>query len=102
MLEVAANGVFYTTGLSAKFRGNHVGPVARANSYNEEKLDFTTTHLLPSPCAWWLANEDRLLLILILQQAIQLVVYHYSVFAIRSYNYSKMPLIHEMPAQKCD
>ena len=27
MLEVAANGVLYTAGLSAKFRGNHVGPV---------------------------------------------------------------------------
>ena len=32
------------------------------NSYNEEKLDFTTTHLLPRPCARLLANEDMLLL----------------------------------------
>ena len=27
MLEVVANGVLYIAGLSAKFRGNHVGPV---------------------------------------------------------------------------
>ena len=39
------------------------------NSYNEEKLDFTTTRLLPRPCARWLADEDGLLLI-VLQQAI--------------------------------
>ena len=32
------------------------------NSYNEEKLDFTT-RLLRHPCVWLLANEDRLLLI---------------------------------------
>src|SRR4051812_46224890 len=31
-------------------------------SYNEEKLDFTTTRLLPRPCARLLANKDRLLL----------------------------------------
>ena len=43
--------------------------MCRINSYNEEKLDFTTTHLLPRPCAWWLADEDMLLLI-VLQQAI--------------------------------
>ena len=29
--------------------------MCRVNSYNEEKLDFTTTRLLPSPCAWWLS-----------------------------------------------
>ena len=38
--------------------------------YNEEKLDFTTTRLLPRPCAWWIADEDMLLLI-VLQQAIR-------------------------------
>ena len=37
--------------------------ICRVNSYNEEKLDFTTTRLLPWPCARWLADEDRLLLI---------------------------------------
>ena len=42
--------------------------MCRVNSYNEEKLDFTT-HLLPHPCAQFLANEDMLLLI-VLQQAI--------------------------------
>src|SRR3954467_1382600 len=35
--------------------------MCRVNSYNEEKLDFTT-RLLPHPCAWLLAKEDRLLL----------------------------------------
>ena len=35
--------------------------MCRVNSYNEEKLDFTT-RLLPHPCARLLANEDRLLL----------------------------------------
>ena len=43
--------------------------MCRVNSYNKEKLDFTITRLLPRPCAWWLADEDKLLLI-ILQQAI--------------------------------
>ena len=43
--------------------------MCRVNSYNEEKLDFTTTRLLPRPCAWLLANEDMLSLI-VLQQAI--------------------------------
>ena len=43
--------------------------MCRVNSYNEEKLDFTTTRLLPRPCTRWLADEDRLLLI-VLQQAI--------------------------------
>ena len=43
--------------------------MCRVNSYNEEKLDFTTTRLLPRPCAWWLADEDMLLLI-VLQQDI--------------------------------
>ena len=43
--------------------------MCRVNSYNEEKLDFTTTRLLPRPCARWLADEDMLLLI-VLQQAI--------------------------------
>ena len=38
-------------------------------SYNEEKLNFTTTRPLPRPCVWWLADEDMLLLI-VLQQAI--------------------------------
>ena len=38
------------------------------NSYNEEKLDFTT-RLFPRPCARWLVDEDMLLLILVLQQA---------------------------------
>ena len=42
------------------------------DSYNEEKLDFTTTRLLPRPCAQLLADEDRLLLIVLLQQAIPL------------------------------
>ena len=37
--------------------------MCRVNSYNEEKLDFTTTRLLPCPCVRWLADEDRLLLI---------------------------------------
>ena len=43
--------------------------MCRVNSYNEGKLDFTTTRLLPHPCARWLADEDMLLLI-VLQQAI--------------------------------
>ena len=43
--------------------------MCRVNSYKEEKLDFTTTRLLPRPCARWLADEDRLFLI-VLQQAI--------------------------------
>ena len=43
--------------------------MCHVNSYNEEKPDFTTTRLLPRPCAQWLADEDRLLLI-VLQQAI--------------------------------
>ena len=38
--------------------------MCRVNSYNEEKLDFTT-RLLPLPCARLLANEDRLLLSII-------------------------------------
>ena len=42
--------------------------MCRVNSYNEEKLDFTTC-LLPRPCGRLLVNEDRLLLI-VLQQAI--------------------------------
>ena len=42
--------------------------MCRINSYNEGKLDFTTTRLLPRPCARLLANEDRPLLIV--QQAI--------------------------------
>ena len=37
--------------------------MCRVNSYNKEKLDFTsTTCLLPHPCARLLANEDMLLL----------------------------------------
>ena len=39
--------------------------MCRVNSYNEEKLDFTTTRLLPRPCTWWLADEDRIFLILL-------------------------------------
>ena len=71
MLEVEAN-ILYTAGLSAKFRGKHVASAMMCcvNSYNEEKLDFTTTCLLPRPCARWLADEDRLLLIVVLQEAI--------------------------------
>src|SRR4051812_36277410 len=34
--------------------------MCRVNSYKEEKLDFTTTRLLPHPCVRWLADEDRL------------------------------------------
>ena len=65
MLEVAAN-ILYTAGLSAKFRGKHASAMmCRVNLYNEEKLDFTTTRLLPRPCARLLANEDRLLLIVL-------------------------------------
>ena len=37
--------------------------MCHVNSYNKEKLDFTTsTRLLPHPCVRWLADEDRLLL----------------------------------------
>src|SRR5215216_852913 len=36
--------------------------MCRINSYNKEKLDFTTTRPLPLPCAQWLVDEDRLLL----------------------------------------
>ena len=43
--------------------------MCRVNSYNEEKLDFTTARLLPRPCTRWLAGEDKPLLI-VLQQAI--------------------------------
>ena len=42
--------------------------MCHVNSYNKKKLDFPT-HLLHHPCAQLLANEDRLLLI-VLQQAI--------------------------------
>ena len=44
--------------------------MCRVNSYKEEKPDFTTTCLLPHPCMRWLADEDVLLLIVVLQQAI--------------------------------
>ena len=46
--------------------------MCRVNSYNEEKLDFTTTRILPRPCARLLTNEDMLLLVVLLQQAIPL------------------------------
>src|SRR5215216_4141527 len=36
--------------------------MCHVNSYNKEKLDFTTTRPLPRPCTRWLADEDRLLL----------------------------------------
>src|SRR5215216_4507513 len=36
--------------------------MCRINSYNKEKLDFTTTRPLPLPCAQWLIDEDILLL----------------------------------------
>ena len=36
--------------------------MCRISSYNGEKLDLTTTRPLPCPCAWWLADKDRLLL----------------------------------------
>ena len=44
--------------------------MCHVNSYNKEKLDFTTTRLLPRPCARWLTDEDMLLLIVLVQQAV--------------------------------
>ena len=42
--------------------------MCHVNSYNEEKLDFTSTRLLPRPCARLLTNKDKLLLIVVLLQ----------------------------------
>ena len=75
MLEVAANIVH--CGSSSQVQRQACGASAMmccVNSYNEQKLDFTTTRLLPRPCARLLTNEDRILLSssILLQQVIRL------------------------------
>ena len=62
MLEVAAN-ILYTAGLSAKFRGKHVGPVLRCvASTRTTRRSLILLHAFSLTHARLLANEDRLLL----------------------------------------
>ena len=62
MLEVAANGVLYTAGLSTKFRGNHVGQCYHVSRQLVQQGEAWFYYYTPSPSRMRAVAHKRVLL----------------------------------------